>query len=178
MFSFLNKNKKMANKNNMVGGNYLFSFRNVDNKLVKANKSFKSKNNYSMVQAEELVLWIQNNYGYAVIDIACVDTEQAIRYDFDNIEVTTGEPFSIISEMKRQIELNAHLIENVGQLTAGLNRQYQNEVEDADKQPQKNKGQSTSFKMNTSSTDALGVNSRIKRVEYSEKIDNLFYQKG
>lgn len=151
----------------MKENRFIFSFTTVDSKLMRKQKKFRPKNEYNMLQAEELIKWSQTNYGDNVIGVKCTDSQEGYEFVFDGIEVKSSEEFSLIEEVGKQININSHLVENAGKLITDINRQYQTEVESKNYKPVVNTEQ-TKFEFTNSK------NQEIQRVNKSDLIDNFF----
>lgn len=110
---------------------FLYSFDEIDKKLLRKSKGLKKKEKYTLKQAEALVLWVQQNWQYdTAITLVCEDSEERAVYAFDGIMVSPlaggAKPVNLLQEIEHQI-LNEDGIEDANRLLGAINEQYREE---------------------------------------------------
>lgn len=124
---------------------FVYSFGDVDSKLLKKEKGLRSKNKYSLKEAEAMAARVQNNWNNpTTITLNCMDTEDGNVYGFDGINIT---PFSkgatkknLLPDIEDQIlEASPSVISNADELIRSITDQYEQEPSPLEENKNSNK---------------------------------------
>lgn len=113
---------------------FVYSFGDIDKKVVKKEKGLNKKNKYSLKEAEAVVSRVQSKIDKPIsITLNCTDTEEGSLYGFDNIVIKPfsngSESISLLNEIENQIlEAGASVINDPDGLISSITLQYDQEV--------------------------------------------------